>query len=118
MIVVDDEPHVRDFAVQVLRSAGYRVLEAMSGAEALTLIDRGADPVHLVVTDLVMPEMSGQELARRLFATHRGVKVLFISGFATDPHALRSLGDLEAGFLAKPFSAQALASTVSTLLGP
>jgi two-component system, cell cycle sensor histidine kinase and response regulator CckA len=118
VIVVDDESHIRDFAVRVLRGAGYRVLEAMNGAHALQLIEQGDEAVHLVVTDLVMPEMSGQELARRLAATHRRVKVLFISGFLSDLRALRSFADIESRFLAKPFSAETLTREVQTLLGP
>jgi two-component system cell cycle sensor histidine kinase/response regulator CckA len=116
VMVVDDEPEVRDFAVQVLRGAGYGVLEAVNGAQALELIERGDRPVHLVVTDMVMPEMSGQELARRLAATHRSVKVLFMSGYASDLHVPRSLADLEADFLSKPFSAEGLMRKVQSLL--
>lgn len=117
VVVVDDEPHVRDFAVEVLRRAGYAVLEAVNGVQALQLIEHCEEPVQLVVTDMVMPEMSGQELARRLAATHRGLKVLFISGFASDLYAPRSLADLDADFLAKPFSAEALTQKVRSLLG-
>jgi two-component system, cell cycle sensor histidine kinase and response regulator CckA len=116
VMIVDDEPDVRDFAVQVLRGAGYGVLEAANGAQALELIEHGDRPVHLVVTDMVMPEMSGQELARRLAATHRSVKVLFMSGYASDVHAPRSLADLEADFLSKPFSAEGLMRKVRGLL--
>jgi CheY-like chemotaxis protein len=117
LIVIDDDPHARDFAVRVLRGAGYRVLEATAGAQALHLIEQGEEPVHLVIAGLVMPDMSAHELARRVATSHRRVKVLFTSASASDLHGLPRFADIESGFLAKPFNADALTSKVQTLLG-
>jgi CheY-like chemotaxis protein len=117
VIVVDDEPDVRGFAAQVLRDAGYRVLEAEGGARALQVIHGCEEPVRLVIIDMAMPGMGGPELARRLAATHPGTRVLFTSGFASGgPQVPGSLADLETDFLAKPFGVDALTGKVRSLL--
>jgi two-component system, cell cycle sensor histidine kinase and response regulator CckA len=116
VIVVDDEPHVRDFAAEVLREAGYHVLEAVSAAQALDLVRNGKGTISLVVTDLVMPDMRGQELARLLADAYRGVKVLFISGFPWDPATADTRPGLQVDFLAKPFTVDGLVGKVRRLL--
>jgi two-component system cell cycle sensor histidine kinase/response regulator CckA len=103
ILVVEDEEQVRRMIVQTLRCSGYRVLEAPGGREALRLLARGAqEPLDLILTDVIMPDMSGDQLAERLPAAHRGVPVLYMSGY-TGHQRLEP-----AGLLHKPFSPQAL----------
>jgi CheY-like chemotaxis protein len=103
VLVVDDQPDVRHFAATVLRSAGYEVLEAASGEQALALCGGYGGRIDAVLTDIVMPGMSGRDLALLLAANHPEIKVVYMSGHAGDPQVRQSLlasGDL---FLLKPF---------------
>jgi CheY-like chemotaxis protein len=116
VLLVEDEESVRALTRRVLQAKGYEVLEASNGAEALALVARHAGPLHLLVTDVVMPRMSGRELATRLGDVRPGVKVLYVSGYTDD--AVVRHGVLEAGamFLQKPFSPDALARKVRDVL--
>jgi len=116
VLLVEDEDAVRALAREVLRRYGYVVLEARHGVEALRVAERHPDAIHLMVTDMVMPHMSGRDLADRLSTVRPRMKVLFISGY-TD-HALMHR-DLTPGaaFLQKPFTPEVLARTVRSLLG-
>jgi CheY-like chemotaxis protein len=104
ILVVEDEAGLRALAKRVLDAAGYIVLTAGSGDEALSVMDRHEGPVHLLFTDVVMPGMSGRELADRLRASHPETKVLYTSGY-TD-NAIAHHGVLEEGitFLSKPYA--------------
>ena len=116
MLLVEDDVAVRGLVAEVLRRRGYRVLEAPGGEEAVEAIARHAGPVHLLVTDVVMPGMGGQELTRRLLEARPGLRVLLISGYSGER---TEVGDLPAGpvaFLQKPFSPGALARKVRDLL--
>jgi PAS domain S-box-containing protein len=113
VLVVEDEAPVRRLAVDVLTAAGYRVIEAASGMEALQAMQRGEGPIDLMVTDVVMPGMSGVELAGRLAKSHPGMQVLYTSGFTDDP--VRGL-DGGAHFIAKPYSVTELTRRVRTML--
>ena len=116
VLVVEDERQVREFVTRVLSAKGYRVLSAGEGFEALRLCKDCADPVDLLVTDVVMPGMGGRELASRVEAAVPGVRVLFVSGY-TD-NAVSRHGVLEAGleFLQKPFTTDALLGKVREIL--
>ena len=81
VLVVDDEPGVRELVCRVLRGEGYRTLEAAHGGEALELVETGSEPVDLVVTDVVMPGMDGRELGRRLAQSKPSLPVLYISAY-------------------------------------
>ena len=85
ILVVEDESAVRKLICKTLRKAGYAVLEASNGSNALTLCESYRDPIHLVISDVVMPGMSGLELAKRLSSVHAETRVLYISGYT---HAL------------------------------
>ena len=116
VLVVEDDTPVRDFVTRVLSAKGYRVLSACEGVEALRLCGDCADPVDLLVTDVVMPGMGGRELASRVEAAKPGVRVLFVSGYTEN--AISHHGVLEAGleFLQKPFTTDALLRKVREVL--
>jgi CheY-like chemotaxis protein len=101
----------------MLRSLGYTVLEAAHGEAALDLAGTAQQPIHLVISDIVMPRMGGRELVTRLHEDQPGLQALFISGYAED--AITRNGRLEDGviFLQKPFTRPALARAVREALG-
>jgi DNA-binding NtrC family response regulator len=100
----------------VLVRAGFRVLEASAPAEALRLAEQHAPQISLVLSDVVMPEMSGPVLAGRLAELCPGARVLFISGYTDDEVISRGLGGPEMDLLQKPFSAQQLVERVRDAL--
>jgi two-component system, cell cycle sensor histidine kinase and response regulator CckA len=104
ILIVEDEPAVRSLSRQVLERSGYHVLEAGDGESALELVRAHPEPIHLLLTDLVMPDMGGTELASRLQDKHPAIRVLFMSGY-TDDGVVRN-GMLGSGraFLQKPFT--------------
>jgi two-component system cell cycle sensor histidine kinase/response regulator CckA len=116
LLVVEDEPAVRNVVERVLKRSGYRVLLAGTGEEALDLLAREKGAVALLVTDVVMPGMSGAELAGRARGLRPGLPVLFMSGY--DDEVVSHHGVLNAGveFIQKPFSPQVLASRVREVL--
>ena len=116
VLVVEDEAMVRDILTRTLREQGYRVLEAMDGEQALRVGNEYAGEIHLLVTDVVMPQMNGRELSERLALVRPGIKTLFVSGY-TDNAIVRK-GILKPGivFLQKPFTAAALARKVRQVL--
>jgi len=119
ILVVEDDPQVRQFACDGLRGLGYHVLEAESGAAALRVLNDTMVSVQLLFTDVVMPGMSGIELAHRLPARFSGLPVLFASGYAD--HHLMADGSLTLGvnFIEKPYSIRALAQRIRKQLdGP
>jgi CheY-like chemotaxis protein len=117
VLLADDEPAVRGLAASALSSQGYRVLEAGGGDEALALAARHPGPIHLLVTDVVMPGTDGPALARRLRAARPGTPVLFISGFAEQAMLAAELEATGGSFLAKPFAIADLARAARELLG-
>jgi len=116
VLVAEDDAQIRDFVTRVLSAKGYRVLSASDGFEALRLCGECADPVDLLVTDVVMPRMGGRELASRVETARPGTRVLFVSGYTED--AISHHGVLEAGleFLQKPFTSDALLRKVRGIL--
>ncbi len=118
VLLVEDDPAVRSFAARVLRETGYLVLEAATGTEALAVAGgQGGRPIHLLVTDVVMPEMGGEELVRRLQVTYPELRALYISGYTAN--AVMHNGTLHEGvaFLQKPFTLATLARKVREALG-
>ncbi|HQQ76139.1 MAG TPA: PAS domain S-box protein [Thermoanaerobaculia bacterium] len=115
VLVVEDEPAVQALAAAILRRRGYTVLVAESGSKALDLVESDPRPIHLILTDLIMPGMNGRELATRMRALRPSIKVVFMSGYAADaaPH-LAEIG--ASGFLPKPFSENALVTKVREVL--
>ena len=114
VLVVEDEPAVRQITARILRRNGYLVLEAASGAEALTLAaDHHFD---MLLTDLVMPQVSGPELAQRIQQMHPGIPMLFMSGYSQDVLGPRGALDTDAPLIQKPFAAPELLKTIRGLL--
>ena len=117
VLVVEDEPAILEIVELLLRQTGYEVLAAGSPGAALRLAAERGYAIDLLLTDLVMPEMDGRELARRLEADRPGLKRLFMSGHAADIVADHGLADGEANFIAKPFSMDQLLAKVRETLG-
>lgn len=114
VLVVEDQEQVRRLVVRVLRERGFRVIEASSGAEALLLAEDIGDRLELLVTDVVMPRMSGLELSRRLRERFPELRVLLVSGFT--PRSLGEMGGVDALTLGKPFTPLQLVTAVRTAL--
>ena len=116
VLLVEDDEMVRELAEEILRWHGYQVIAAANGGEALLHCERSAEPIQLLLTDVVMPRMSGPELARRLRALRPGLKVLFTSGYTSG--ALEQSGELVSGaqLLQKPFTPQSLGQRVREVL--
>ena len=115
ILVVEDEPAVRQLTARILRRGGYAVIEAASGTEALAL---AADHhFNMLLTDLVMPQVSGPELAERIRQMHPGVPVLFMSGYSQDVLGPRGALSADAPLIQKPFAAQDLLKNVHVQLG-
>jgi len=116
VLVVEDDPRVREVTVRALRGAGYRVLEAGSGRAALEAAATAAPPPRLVVTDVVMPDMSGREVAETLQRRLPGLRFLYVSGYTQDTIVHHGVLDSGIEFLSKPFTPSALLSRVRELL--
>ncbi|HSK08020.1 MAG TPA: response regulator [Vicinamibacterales bacterium] len=112
ILVVEDEEDVRRLVGDTLRTCGYEVLEASSAAAALEAVERRQAPVDLVVTDVVMAQMNGWDLAASIGRVRAGTPVLFMSGHAGHPALERSVSASAVPFLAKPFTARQLACAV------
>ena len=114
ILVVEDEGGVRELACQFLRAKGYSVIEARDGMEALDLAARHAGKIHLILSDVVMPRMSGAEMARRLKPVCSNAKFVFMSGYAQ--YSNGESGALPGPILQKPFSAASLINMVRDVL--
>ena len=108
VVLVEDNDAVRALAHSTLTSDGYQVLEAVNGAEALTMVQDRLAGIALVLTDVVMPVMGGRELVTRLRAIRPDIRVVFTSGYASDPETADHARVLGAGFIQKPFVPSAL----------
>ena len=116
ILLVEDEPSVRGLVHETLRLHGYTVLEARHGIEALLTGARHVGPIHLLLTDVVMPQMSGPEVAGKLLTVRPGIKVLYMSGYPDHPVFDQGGVSRETSFLAKPFSPNVLARKVREIL--
>jgi two-component system, cell cycle sensor histidine kinase and response regulator CckA len=116
VLVVDDEEGLRTLVCRTLRAEGYGTLEAAHGAEALEVIEKAAEPVDLVVTDVVMPGMDGRELGRRLGQRWPTLPILYISAYDVNDIFRRGSPRTSAPFLQKPFPSEELITSVQQLL--
>ncbi len=116
ILVVENEAPVRELTRRMLEAKGYTVLTAAAPADALALVERHAAPIHLAVTDVVLPGMDGPELARRLEQAQPGLRVLFVSGYANEAIVHQGVLDPGVAYLPKPFTADALARKVREVI--
>ena len=116
ILLVEDEDTVRDLARQVLESQGYTVIEARSPNVALNLAQQHSNTVHLLLTDVVMPQMSGRELADRLVGPRSSMRVLYMSGYTDDAVTSHGVLDSDVALLQKPFTPEVLVRKVRDTL--
>jgi PAS domain S-box-containing protein len=117
VLVVEDQAAVRGLATLILKSLGYQVLSAADGNEALALEARHEGPIDLALTDVVLPGMTGKQLADRLRVLRPGTRVLFTSGYPKDAIADRGVVDRDVAYIAKPYSPSELADKIREVLG-
>ena len=116
VLIVEDEDIVRRLLTRVLGDAGYRTLEARHGEEALRMVTFAYPYLHLVITDVLMPELDGRALGHRLHERWPGLPVLYISAYPADDLFHRGAPTAAAPFLQKPIGAEELLTTVQGLL--
>jgi PAS domain S-box-containing protein len=116
ILLVEDQDAVRGFARDILLAGGYTVLEARDGEEAIRVAQQCGAPIHLLVTDVVLPHMSGPHLAERLARDRPELRVLFVSGYADELISRSGLQEAGSAFLEKPFSPARLARKVREVL--
>ncbi len=115
VLVVDDEPPIRQMQMRILQSGGYRVLEAAGGSEALAMLEKGVTP-DLLIADLEMPDLAGEDMVRRIHAARPSQKVLYVTGNIDRLLDVRPLIWEGEAFLDKPFTSKGLLEAVSLLL--
>src|SRR5216684_3539562 len=116
VLLVEDEESVRQLVRETLETKGYTVIEAENGEAALRMSDAHTAPIHMVITDVVMPGMGGRELAKRLLESRPHAKVLYLSGYTEDAIVQQGVLETETAFLQKPFTLQALSRKVREVL--
>jgi len=112
LLIVDDEVAITDAAYQILRDFGYKVFTASNPSAALKIVEEHGDSIDLLITDIIMPEMNGDELSKKISLVYPDMKTLFISGYYSDILS----GQAEEYFLKKPFRMSQLANKVKTIL--
>jgi CheY-like chemotaxis protein len=116
VLLVEDEEVVRGLARTILTMHGYRVLEAREGGEALRICEGHAGSIHLLLTDVIMPGMSGRQVADRVQALRPEVRVLYMSGYTDDAVLRHGVLAAEMAFLPKPFTPEGMARKVREVL--
>lgn len=117
VLLVEDEAGVRLLAKLIMERSGYKVLEARNGGEALLLCRQFVGTIHVMLSDVVMPNMSGWQLAKQLATERPDMKVLYMSGYTDDEIFRRGLVDPDTPFLQKPFTSLSLVSKIREVLG-
>jgi PAS domain S-box-containing protein len=117
VLVVEDETAIRELTVRVLERLGYRVLAAMGPSHALELAERHGGGIQLLITDVIMPQMNGRDLAARLQERYPGLRTLYMSGYTADVIAPHGMGGEGIQFVQKPFTMQEIALKVRAALG-
>jgi two-component system, cell cycle sensor histidine kinase and response regulator CckA len=116
VLVVEDESAVRSLVRRILERRGYNVLTAENGLQALELVGSYPDRIHLVITDVVMPNMGGRELSLNLTRMRPDLRILYMSGYTEDDVVRHRVGEQIVSFISKPFSSDALIDKVRTML--
>ena len=114
ILLVEDDEGVRNFASLALKKFGYKVFKASTGSKALKLVKD--NNINLLITDMIMPEMNGKELAAKIKKLIPGIKILYMSGYIDDPIIRSSLTDKKINFIDKPFSVNKFAEKVRKIL--
>lgn len=116
ILLVEDEPGVRELVAEILSAIGYTVLSASNGDEAIEMSQRHNGTIHLLITDVIMPEMSGRELANRISAVRPDTRVLYITGYTSDAILHHGVLDEKIALLEKPFTPASIARKVREVL--
>jgi signal transduction histidine kinase/FixJ family two-component response regulator len=116
VLFAEDDEALRALGARVLGALGYNVLVARTGAEALRIVAEHGGPIHMIATDVVMPEMNGSQLVARVLDARPGIRVLFMSGYTDDEVMRRGVIDGQTAFLQKPFTPDLLAHKVREVL--
>lgn len=116
ILLVEDEEVVRNLVERILTRSGYRVLTASDGCQAIDIVLEFSEKIDLLLTDVVMPKMSGRELAERVQALRPDIKVLYMSGHTDDAILYHGIERSEIAFLQKPFSMHSLTAQVRKVL--
>jgi two-component system cell cycle sensor histidine kinase/response regulator CckA len=116
VLLVEDEDSVRQLVKETLEAKGYRVMEADNGKAGIEVAQAYEGKIHMVITDVVMPGMSGRELAKQITMARPGTRVLYLSGYTEDSVVQQDVIELGASFLQKPFTLQTLAKKVREIL--
>lgn len=116
ILLVEDYPNVRAMLATALRELGYNVLEASSGTIALQLAQEYPGDIHILISDVVMPEMGGIELARHFIALYPDTKILLMSGYVNEMEVNSALSDTNVEFLSKPFPITELSEKIRQIL--
>lgn len=116
ILLVEDEPTLLELGELLLETQGYRVLTAGTPGEAIRLAEEHTGNIHLLMTDVVMPEMNGRDLAKKLLSQNQNLKCLFTSGYTANVIAYHGVLDENVHFIQKPFSRRDLAAKVREVL--
>jgi two-component system cell cycle sensor histidine kinase/response regulator CckA len=116
ILVVEDEPGILELVSRILRREGYLVLAAPSPSEALRTVKKHVGPIHLLITDVIMPEMNGRELSKTLGADRPTLRTLFMSGYAADIIGPQSVHEKAVAYIGKPFALKDLLAKVRSVL--
>ena len=116
VMVVDDEPAVRQLTARILREAGYATVELADGQDAWNYLQRAGMPVHAIISDVVMPRMTGTELVARLFDSRPALPIILMSAYSTDELRTRGLDHSPVPLLTKPFNNEQLVAMVRSVL--
>jgi len=116
VLIVEDDPAIREISARILRRRGYTVLSAEGGDEARQICERHDGTIHVLLSDVVMPGMNGPMVAAMLTRMRPGLKVVFMSGYGTNDIARHGVIEHEVPFLQKPFTPERLANTISEVL--
>ncbi len=113
---MEDDYEVREFTTEALQSLGYSIIEAQNGKEALSILSNRTNNVKLILTDLVMPEMGGKELAEIISKVDPSLKILFTSGYSDNHVVQKGILEKNVNFVQKPYTFQSISQKIRTIL--